>query len=574
MKPHPVMAQSTEARQAAGARGMALVVDADAARGGAMRLMLEQVGFRALVAREAGEALRLFEQAQPDIVFMEIELPGMDGIETTHFIKRRVGLDFVPVIFLTDDLQVEALSLRCTEAGGDDFLSRPISPAILEARIFAMERMRDLQRTVAAKQQALSDLVEREREEQALAERVLSRAVKNRNVAMDRLGLVQRPATAFNGDLVLTQYLPDGGLRVLIGDFTGHGLAAAVGALPVADAFHTMTRKGMSDLLVLAEINRKLYQLLPADRFMAACLISLPGNGEELRWWNGGMPGGWLRTRGGLQQLAPHALPLGILPELPTQEASRRIRVHPGDRLLLMSDGLLEACDRAGRMFVDAGFEALVNGWAFDRPILPDLMAALDAHCGDAEQLDDVAALEIPLDPNLFARPEYLPTVSAGSGWCWSLELQDERLCTQPSIESALRSLGLLDGLDKHLCVLETILAELFTNALEHGVLELDSRIKESPNGFDAYYRERAQRLAAGWGGRVGVALSYEPDGEGGCLRMLVTDTGQGFDEARVPGLTLDSDRVWGRGIPLVRHLSHSVTYLGKGSQVEVVYRW
>lgn len=573
MESKPVTAQSGESDDTAGLRGNALVVDADASRRAAMRRMLARAGFRTLMAADASQALLLFEQTHPDIVFMEIDLPGMDGIEAARFIKRRVGLEFVPVIFLTD-LRDDSLIMRCTEAGGDDFLSRPISPAILEARILAMERMRDLQRMAAAKQHALSDLVEREREEQALAERVLDRAVKNRNVAMDCLGLVQRPATAFNGDLVLTQYLPDGGLRILVGDFTGHGLAAAVGALPVADAFHTMTRKGMSDLLVLAEINRKLYQLLPADRFMAACLISIPGNREELRWWNGGMPSGWLCTRTGLQQLAPHALPLGILPELPAQEVPRRIRVHQGDRLLLMSDGLLEACDRSGRMFIDTAFERVVDDWVFDSPILPDLMAALDEHCAGAEQTDDIAALEIPLDPVIFVQRDYQSTVSAGSGWRWSLELQDERLGNQPTVESALRTLGLLDGIDKHLCVLETILAELFTNALEHGVLELDSSMKEAPNGFDIYYRERARRLADGWTGRVTVSLSYEPEGEGGCLRMLVTDTGRGFDEGDLPGLALDSDRVWGRGIPLVRHLSHSVTYMGQGSQVEVVYRW
>lgn len=568
-----VITQSGTDQDGLGVRGVALVVDADAARCAGMRRLLGQAGFHTLAAKDADEAVHCFEQSRPDILFVEIDLPGVDGIETTRLVKGRVGSEVVPVIFLTD-LQDESLIMRCAEVGGDDFLSRPISLAILEARILAVERLRDLQRTAAAKQQALSDLVERERAEQALAEHVLDRAVKNRNVAMDCLDLVHRPATAFSGDLVLTQHLPDGGLRILVGDFTGHGLAAAVGALPVAEAFHTMTRKGMTDLLVLAEINRKLYQLLPADRFMAACLIAIPGNGEELRWWNGGMPSGWLRTRSGLQQLAPHALPLGILPELPAQEVPRRIRIHQGDRLLLMSDGLLEACDRAGHMFIDAGFETLVNGWEFDRPILSELVAALDGHCCGTEQTDDIAALEIPLDPLRFVRPDHPPVSRAGSGWRWSLELQDERLCNQPTIESALRSLGLLDGLDKHLCVLETILAELFTNALEHGVLALDSSMKDDPGGFDAYYHERARRLAAGWSGRVSVALAYEPEGEGGCLRMLVTDTGDGFDATGIAELGLDNRRVWGRGIPLVKRLGHSVTYLGKGSQVEVVYRW
>ena len=390
----PKPSESIEA--SGGARGVALIVDDEVANRRLLGSMLVKEGFRTLEASNGREALERFEQERPDIVFMDVLMPEMDGLESTSHIKRMAGEDFVPVIFLTA-VNDEQCLLSCIEAGGDDFLAKPFSITRLKARVLAMERVRDLQRTLAAKQRLLETLLEHDHEEKQLAERVWSQAVKYHNVRVPAIGLVERPATIFNGDLVLMHYLPDGGLRVLLGDFTGHGLAATVGALPVADTFHAMTAKGFDDVALLSEINQKLYRLLPTERFMAAYLISISGRGDTLSWWNGGMPSAHLCTAAGRIELASHALPLGILPEL-HDSAMRQVRLAASDRLLLMSDGLLEAPDRQGRMFVDAGLSTLLNDWTPGTPILPALMAAFDAHCTGTEQIDDVAVMEIPLD--------------------------------------------------------------------------------------------------------------------------------------------------------------------------------
>ena len=458
-------------------------------------------------------------------------MPCLDGFETTRRIKKMAGLDFVPVIFLSV-LQDETALLRGVEAGGDEFLSKPFNLAVLRARIIAMERVRDLQRSIVAKNLLLGELLERERLEQALAERVFSRVIGTRNVVTDQIGLIQRPAAVFSGDLVLTQHLPDGGLRVLLGDFTGHGLAAAIGALPVADAFHAMTRKGVEDHEVLAEINRKLYQLLPVERFMAACMISIAGTGQELRWWNGGMPSAWLRTHEGLRELASHALPLGILPELSEGDSSHRIRLRPGDDLLMFSDGLLEARNQDGISFEQADFRRILEHWEPSHLMLPELVEALDAHCRDTEQSDDIAVVEIPLNAKLFVAPQPASHSLAAGRWSWSIELRDDQLGCLRSVESMLRPLGLLEGLDRHLGALEAIVAELYSNALEHGILQLPSSLKASPEGFEAYYERRADLLESGCEGWIILDISHEPLPEGGCLTVRFRDSGEGFDEA------------------------------------------
>lgn len=534
---------------------------------------LRWLGLEVVIVTRGEDALAHCSDASQAVFFVNIDLPDMDGFETTRQLKRLSEDRFTPVILLTPPDPNLCLK-RCADAGVDDFLSTPVSTQILQARLLVMNRICALQASMSERKVLLSGMIEREHMTHALAERVLSRAVEERNVVMDRLGIVQRSATIFSGDILLTQHLPDGGLRILMGDFTGHGLAAAVGALPVADAFHAMTRKGASDGLVLAELNRKLYHLLPADRFMAACLITLSADGKTLRWWNGGMPSGWLKTLDGLLELQAHSVSLGILPELPGHGTPRQIALAPDDRLLLMTDGLLEAEDAQGCMFMDTRLATLLHDWRHAESILPALRTALDIHSTGVSQSDDISVLEVPLHQALFGVSANDQDPYALNGWTINLTLEDERLRVQPILELLLEPLGRASGLQGRIEILQTILTELYANALEHGVFELDSSIKTNHNGFDTYYRELARCLEDRCSGWIAIRIVYESSAYGGCVRIRVSDSGKGFNESDISTLSLDSTRPWGRGIQLLRQLCESVVFDRNGSRVEVLYRW
>jgi two-component system, HptB-dependent secretion and biofilm response regulator len=559
-------------RVESGGHGLAMVVTSDHALAETVTHCLSRHGCGVLVVTSAEEAITGFARERPDIIFLALDLPGMGGLAASGHLKRLAGPRFVPIILLAPTQDEEVLA-GCLASDADDFILAPADGAALEARVLVMERVCALQSRAFRRKRWLSELLERERREQALAERVLRRAVAERNVVIDRLDLIQRSADIFSGDIVLTQHLPDGGLRVLVGDFTGHGLAAAVAALPVADTFHTMTIKGVSDALVLSELNRKLYQILPADRFMAAVLVTIPPNCEELRWWNGGMPSGWVRTRAGRIELRAHALPLGIVPELPADELPRRTRLTRGDRVLLTTDGLPEARDLAERMFHDR-FAELLAECPSHLSLLPRLQEALDQHCHGAEQADDIAVLEIPIEPAIFRGAEQDKGGLPASGWVVTLELMDERLQVQPTLASMLAPIGLAEGLRAHMVTLETILTELFSNALDHGVLGLDSSWKRDADGFDRFYRERSRRLGQSCVGRVGIRVEYQPSGPGGAVRLRVSDSGPGFQEQETLSPDGEPLRLWGRGIHLVRRLCETFELRSGGSEVEVCYRW
>ena len=80
---------------------------------------------------------------------------------------------------------------------------------------------------------------------------------------------------SLSGDLTQTGRGPDGQIYVLLADFTGHGLPAALGALPASSVFLAMAHKGLSVEGIAAELNRKLYQLLPIGYFCCAVVVEL-----------------------------------------------------------------------------------------------------------------------------------------------------------------------------------------------------------------------------------------------------------------------------------------------------------
>src|SRR3990167_4121224 len=86
-----------------------------------LRWMLEDEGFSVIEAVNGTEAIEKFDHEAPDLILMDVMMPGMDGIEATSRIKAGAGAIHTPIIFLTALSDDESLS-KCLLAGGDDFL--------------------------------------------------------------------------------------------------------------------------------------------------------------------------------------------------------------------------------------------------------------------------------------------------------------------------------------------------------------------------------------------------------------------------------------------------------------------
>jgi len=376
-----------------------LVVDDQSVNRIVLKTMLEKDGFRVILANDGREAVEAYKRERPDLVLMDVMMPVMDGYEATRQIKALANGNFVPVIFLTAVTDEHALA-KCVECGGDDFLTKPYSRVILRAKMDALCRVRRLYDVVRSQRDEIERHHERLRQEHELAERLFSAIVGSTGFDVPNIQYLISPMTIASGDLVLAERRPDGVQQVLVGDFTGHGLSAALGALPVADTFQAMTRKGFGVGDIVDEINRKLYDKAPTGYFLAACLLEFDPGCRTVRVWNGGLPEVLVvGTHGGVRSRAnSEHLPLGVVPGTQMDGAPVLLDISAGDRIYIYTDGVVEAVNAAGDMFGLERLEATIERNEVRGDLFEELVAELEAFQGDAEQSDDVTLVEIDCD--------------------------------------------------------------------------------------------------------------------------------------------------------------------------------
>ncbi|MBD8557357.1 fused response regulator/phosphatase [Pseudomonas fluorescens] len=546
------------------------------------RLLLASIirrqGHQVLTVSNGAEAIEVFARERPQLVLMDALMPVMDGFEAARQIKQLAGEALVPIIFLTSLRESEALA-QCLDAGGDDFLPKPYNPLILAAKINAMDRLRRLQATVLQQRDLIAKHHEHLMHEQRAAKAVFDKVAHSGCInAAPNIRYLQSPYALFNGDLLLAAYTPSGDMHVLLGDFTGHGLPAAIGAMPLAEVFYGMTAKGYGLTQTLREMNAKLKRILPVDMFCCATLLCLSAQRRAVEVWNGGMPEGYVHevASGRRTPLMSRHLPLGVLSAEAFDDSTEVWPMALGDRVFLLSDGVLDTADANDQLF---GAERLQQVFAANREpdrLFEDIEQALAAFRGQAR--DDVSMVEITLQagqPLRTAEPMYADSgQSCPLDWSVSFEFRAQTLRTYNPLPYLLQLLLEIHGLREQSGALYSVMAELYSNALEHGVLGLDSRLKRDAQGFAQYYRQRHERVAQLDSGYVRVHVQVVPTDKGGKLTLRVEDSGQGFDVEQELARPVDIDRLSGRGLSLVRQLSSAVGWSDGGRSVCVEFCW
>ncbi|WP_095051761.1 fused response regulator/phosphatase [Pseudomonas sp. Irchel s3b2] len=546
------------------------------------RLLLSTIvrrqGHEVLTAGNGAEAVEVFRSQRPHLVLMDAMMPVMDGFEAAQQIKALAGETLVPIIFLTSLTESEALA-RCLEAGGDDFLAKPYNQVILAAKIKAMDRLRRLQATVLEQR----DLIARHHDyllnEQRVAKAVFDKVAHSGCLNAPNIRYLQSPYALFNGDLLLAAFTPAGDMNVLLGDFTGHGLPAAVGAMPLAEVFYGMTAKGYGLSETLREMNAKLKRILPVDMFCCATLLCLSFQRGSVEVWNGGMPDGYLHSMASGERtvLTARHLPLGVLSPQTFNDCTEVFPMAVGDRVFLLSDGVIDTCDANEQLF---GVERLQQVFAANRQpdvLFEEIEQALRDFRGEAR--DDVSMVEVSLlEAAQLSPPAPVYSDSGQSSpldWSVSFEFRAATLKRFNPLPYLLQLLLEVHGLRTQSGALYSVLAELYSNALEHGVLGLDSSLKRDASGFARYYQQRNARLEELREGYVRVHFQVTPKGAGGCLTVRVEDSGKGFDVARVMERPVDDDvRLSGRGVSLIRQLSDHASWSDNGRSARVEFFW
>ena len=207
-----------------------------------------------------------------------------------------------------------------------------------------------------------------------------------------------RPADETGGDYYDWMSLPDGRILIALADATGHGIGPAL-IIAVCRAYLRAAAMvmGTGDALqeALARVNDLLHADIPSGTFVTAAIGVLDPVAGELQLLSAGQaPIHFRHADGRLETWDADTIPLGVVSPLPPA-APRRIRLQPGDTLLLTTDGFFEWPSPDGELFGLARLEAMIAEGGGDDPeaFIPRLHAALLAHAGDRPQPDDLTVL-------------------------------------------------------------------------------------------------------------------------------------------------------------------------------------
>ena len=563
-----------------------LVIDDEKIIRDRMTKLLELDDYETFSAENGQKGLEILYKEKPEIALVDIKMPGMDGIEVLKKIKE--NKEETEVIIITGHGGIDK-AIQALKTGAFGYIQKPVDYDELEIEIKrALEkqemqkRLNEYVRNLEVVNAELESIFQQLRRDYEIAEKVFEKIVQeNVHLGCPNIKYLLSPMSTVGGDLILMNVGPTGGQYILLGDFTGHGLSAAIGAIPVSGIFYAMTEKGHSIADIATEINLKLRNVLPTGLFLCACLMELNYNKGTFHLWNGGLPDVLIINGGSgiIKKRLPSAhLPLGVVNTSRFDSHVEVVEMAQGDRIYAYTDGILEAVNKEGEMF---GKELLEKHFPHNRASesrFEEICGSLATFRGDVPQNDDITLMEVRYDIGnlcdihwkIGSKPEKI-----SSGWNMALELDPDDLRHNETPQYLLETLiaaerGLLD----HREDLYLILSELFFNALDYGILGLDPTKKKDPLGFEEYHTSREKRIAGLKNGWIRIGLELPNQNGDQNLIIRVEDSGPGFDYNKTLPALSENLAMGGRGIPLVRSLCRELVYQGTGNRVKAVYVW
>jgi len=554
----------------------ALVVDDDMTNRLVLCALLKDFGYISIESENGAEAVCAVENNYIDIVLLDVMMPVMDGYEAAKIIKSKTGR-FIPIIFLTAMTDEDSL-VKCIDSGGDDFITKPYNHVLLKSKINSMLRISDLYQSIEEKNREISERNLQMKKEMNVTKKLFDKLSKN-DMRGDKTGLKysMSPMSMFNGDLILTEKNQTSGLDIIVGDFTGHGLSAAIGAIPVSDIFHTMTKKCFAFTDILVEANSKLMDLLPTQMFMACVFMSVDRTNNVLSIVNCGLPDVYLyRNNRIIKTFKSNNIPLGIASITSSQFDIEMEILEYGDRMYVATDGIMEAHSTDGDMF---GLARLLDIMAKNRnseKLFEMILSEISSFSEGADQSDDITLLELCHLKNVeYERgAEFSNEHREANNWSMEFSLDIKSLRQFDVLPYIMQGINHLQPLESGRTSVHTVLTELFANALDHGVLKLDSSMKSTPQGFMEFYQEKQKRLESYDEGHVQITLRHElsKSGEGGRLSLFVADSGDGFNHKLIE--QEDKSEYSGRGLKLIKSLCTEMQTMGRGNTAMAYYDW
>jgi len=330
-----------------------LVVDDAPLNRKLLSAILDREECEVLEAEGGARAIELARTRAPDLVLLDIMMPGMDGYEVCEALQADDLTRSIPIIFLSA-LSETADKVRGLELGAVDYVTKPFDRGEVLARVRSQVR---IQRLSASLREANRELRAASKELQAdlaAAADIQGALIPRTRPEREAFDMAWRyvPCTSIGGDVFNLVQLDEHHVGVYMIDVSGHGVPAAMVTVSVSQ---TLTPQG--GVLVApgedgeaptirspAEVMRMLDEEYPMERFdkyFTMFYLVLDTRTGELRYCNAAHPAPTLRRADGrLEYLSEGGTIIGMGGVMPFDEG--RVTLAPGDRLFVFTDGIAE----------------------------------------------------------------------------------------------------------------------------------------------------------------------------------------------------------------------------------------
>jgi serine phosphatase RsbU (regulator of sigma subunit) len=376
-----------------GDKRLLLLVDDDAENIQAVHSILKD-RYKIRVAMNGPKALELAKvEPQPDLIMLDVMMPNMNGYEVCGCLKADHRTRDIPVVFLTGKTEV-ADETRGFEVGAVDYIHKPFSPPIVTARVQTHIMLRDAHETVARQLLAINSELRMAREVQLS---ILPREIPQ----LQGLDIAARylPMSSVAGDFYDFIAVDEKHIGILIADVSGHGLSAALIASMLQTALSAQSPYATDPARVLWGLNQALYGKFRSHYVTAAYLL-VDTEKSMVNYAGAAHPPLLLRrarTRE-VSEYVQNGLMLG--PFLDSTYSAVTFSLEKGDRIVLITDGIIEATDSLGNRFeMDRLRQILESNHAlpagrFTDAVL-DALSAWSEHAIGSAQSDDLTLLTI-----------------------------------------------------------------------------------------------------------------------------------------------------------------------------------
>jgi len=320
-------------------RKKVLIVDDDEINVEILKELLEEE-YALAIASNGQQCLEIIGQFKPDLVLLDIVMPGMDGYETCRRIKSDPQSEATHIILVSSKTSIES-RLKGYDAGTDDYIMRPFDSDELLAKIQVQIRLREAITNLASLHAQLS-------EELRLA------GIVQRDFLPEKLPNCERlrwatfilPAGSVSGDIYDVKHIDEQHVSFYVADAVGHGMPAALLSIFIKQAIAMYEdTQNSSCVLTPAELMKNVNLRISAQKlsgflFITCCYCLININTLQLTYCRAGHPYPILiRQKEQPQHLEIEGSLLGIVEE--AEYSQRTIQLQSGDKLLLYSDGAI-----------------------------------------------------------------------------------------------------------------------------------------------------------------------------------------------------------------------------------------